>query len=117
MNDFPPRHLQLFECSLAAYAEVTVRMFVSCLSDFFNSRRSALLQRPNWHTAHVPISVYNWRAGASQPSGANGAIFPLYLYIYIFIYLYITGAAYVVSNSTLHAHAHAHVKLQSAVYA
>ena len=53
---------------------------------------------------HSPSS---WRAGASQPSGANGAFFR---------YIYISGAAYVVSNSTLHAHAHAHVKLQSAVY-
>ena len=46
-----------------------------------------------------------WRAGASQPGGANGAI-----------YLFISGAAYVVSNSTLHAYARIHVNLQSSAY-
>ena len=63
------------------------------------------------------LCAYYWRAGASQPSGANGAIFPLLILIYLYIIIFITGAAYVVSNSTLHAHAHAHVKLQSAAYA
>ena len=69
-------------------------------------------ERANLVVRRAQFFRYNWRAGASQPSGANGAIFPLYIILYI--YIYISGAAYVVSNSTLHAHAHAHVKLQSA---
>ena len=71
---------------------------------------------PTYKIVESQLSYHNieldyWRAGASQPSGVNGAIFPLYIYLYV--YIFITGAAYVVSNSTLHAYAHAHEKLQS----
>ena len=33
---------------------------------------------------HKHKSLHNWRAGASQPSGANGAIFPLLIFIYLY---------------------------------
>ena len=69
-------------------------------------------ERANLVVSTADFSLY-WRAGASQPSGANGAIFPLYIYIfiywragasqpsrfngrffslYIYLYIYISGA-------------------------
>ena len=34
----------------------------------------------------MAVYMYNWRAGASQPSRFNGRFFSLFIYLYIYIF-------------------------------